>query len=436
MTRPSRRARASVEAKLWAVERALILQGDVAAARAAFDLELGKQRAKARLDEDDAASFERRARALEDAFSRGDAAVRAYADAHGLAGTSLTTTDRGARIVRLVAETFPGHVNYAYVIDVDGNRAMLDVGTGLYSSRRDLVEGMQVASRVYGGNIAPETIDVVLISHGHIDHFGDAAWWKKASGAPVWVHELDARVLENFRERAILTGRDMRAWLGGVGLPRQDVDGLVSMYLQDKDAYAPVAVDRRLRHGDLLFSDRARVIHTPGHCPGHVCLRIDDALLVADQVLVPITPHVTPQALNPHNGLERYLFGLGRLLREKGVRFVLPAHYEPIDDLHARIVESAEDHVDKLRRTVDACRTGATIAEVADALFGRQEGYGVLLALLEAGTHVEYLHQLGALIVDDLDALVRDPGAPVRYRATEVAASTTDRDGHAMMGGG
>jgi glyoxylase-like metal-dependent hydrolase (beta-lactamase superfamily II) len=436
VTSSSRRARASVESKLWGLERALVLGGDAAAATTAVDDATKKAQAKGRLSEDDAAAFARRRARLADAFATGDAAVQAYAGEHGLGGTRLTTTNQGARVLRLVAETLPGHVNYVYVVEIGGERVLFDVGTGMMDSRADLLAGMQVAKIAHGFDVRPEDIDVVFVSHGHIDHFGDAAWWKRTTGAPVWVHELDARVLENFRERAVLTGRDMRAWLGGVGLPRDEVDALVDMYLSGKDAFEHTGVDRRLQHGDVLFAGRGRVIHTPGHCPGHVCLRVDDALLVGDQVLTPITPHITPQALNPHNGLERYLFGLARLLREQGVRHVLPAHYEPIEDLHARIMGCAEDHVDKLRRTVVACGAGATIAEVAEALFGKQEGYAVLLALLEAGTHVEYLHQLGALVVDDLERIVLDPEAPIRYRATETAGETTDRAGHAMVGGG
>jgi glyoxylase-like metal-dependent hydrolase (beta-lactamase superfamily II) len=438
-TKGSRRARASLEAKLWAVERAFALGGDVATARATWDAALAKRIGRGEIDGDDAGLFDRRVAHLYDAFTTGFEAVTAYGAQHGIAGVRAIETNKGARIVRLVAETLPGHVNYAYVLDIDGQRVLFDVGTGLFGSRQELLDGMTIAARYFGARAAqPADIDLVFVSHGHIDHFGDAAWWKKASGAPVWVHELDARVLENFTERAVLTGRDMRLWLSGSGVDAAEVDRLVEMYLSGKDQFTSVPVDRRLRHGDRLFHDRARVIHTPGHCPGHVCLRVDDALLVGDQVLSPITPHITPQALNPHNGLERYLFGLGRLMLEDGVAHVLPAHYDPIPDLRARIMGCAEDHVEKLKRTVDACRSGATIADVAATLFGAQEGYSVLLALLEAGTHVEYLHQLGALVVNDLDAVQRDPNAAIRYVATEAAAETAEASlqGQAVLGGG
>jgi hypothetical protein len=44
-------------------------------------------------------------------------------------------------------------------------------------------------------------------------------------------------------------------------------------------------------------------------------------------------------------------------------------------------------------------------------MFGEQDGYSRILALDEAGAHVEYLHQLGRLRIANLDAVAsaRDP---------------------------
>ena len=73
----------------------------------------------------------------------------------------------------------------------------------------------------------------------------------------------------------------------------------------------------------------------------------------------PITPHLSPQALHPGNGIERYVSGIGKLAREEGVRHVLPAHFDPIPDLGARVREIAEDHAARLQRVADVCARGA-----------------------------------------------------------------------------
>lgn len=58
-----------------------------------------------------------------------------------------------------------------------------------------------------------------------------------------------------------------------------------------------------------------------------------------------------------------------------------------------------------------------TMAEVSQALFGEVHGYNVLLALEEAGAHVEYLYQRGLLGVENLEEVGRAvQPLPVRYR--------------------
>jgi hypothetical protein len=58
-----------------------------------------------------------------------------------------------------------------------------------------------------------------------------------------------------------------------------------------------------------------------------------------------------------------------------------------------------------------------TILEISQALFGEVHGYNALLALEEAGAHVEYLYQRGQLGIDNLDELESNAEpAPIRYR--------------------
>ena len=46
-----------------------------------------------------------------------------------------------------------------------------------------------------------------------------------------------------------------------------------------------------------------------------------------------------------------------------------------------------------------------TVAEISMYLFGKVEGYTILLALEEAGAHVEYLYQRGFLEIINLNEL-------------------------------
>jgi hypothetical protein len=56
-----------------------------------------------------------------------------------------------------------------------------------------------------------------------------------------------------------------------------------------------------------------------------------------------------------------------------------------------------------------------TVQEVTNAMYPKVQGFDVLLALEEAGAHVEYLYQHGRLEVTNLDEVEREENPPLRY---------------------
>jgi len=95
----------------------------------------------------------------------------------------------------------------------------------------------------------------------------------------------------------------------------------------------------------------------------------------------------------------------------EGVRLALGGHEEPIPDLPSRVDAIIAFHRERLAAVKAACAEPRTVVEVARALFGAQEGYGVILAIEEAGAHVEYLHERGQLRIVNVEeiAVARDP---------------------------
>ena len=58
-----------------------------------------------------------------------------------------------------------------------------------------------------------------------------------------------------------------------------------------------------------------------------------------------------------------------------------------------------------MKLTLEFLTKPHTIAEVSEELFGSVNGYNVLLAIEEAGAHVEYLHQRGRLRIVNVDEM-------------------------------
>jgi glyoxylase-like metal-dependent hydrolase (beta-lactamase superfamily II) len=157
------------------------------------------------------------------------------------------------------------------------------------------------------------------------------------------------------------------------------------------------------------------VHHVPGHCPGLVCLQVHDVLLTSDHVLARITPHQFPQAITPFAGLEHYFQSLAKIRKLEGIDYALGGHEEPILDLRTRIDEIESFHRNRLTRVLEICESPHSVDGIAKALFPPQESYGVILALDEAGAHVEYLHALGRLRVDNLDEVAGTDDPVFRY---------------------
>jgi glyoxylase-like metal-dependent hydrolase (beta-lactamase superfamily II) len=105
------------------------------------------------------------------------------------------------------------------------------------------------------------TLKQILVTHGHIDHVGGALKLKRLTGAPIFLNENDLPQLEMMDTQA--------AWLGIVRPETAPPDGTLT------DG-ATVGLEH--------FP--AKVLHTPGHTQGSVCLHFAPLkLLVAGDTL-------------------------------------------------------------------------------------------------------------------------------------------------------
>jgi glyoxylase-like metal-dependent hydrolase (beta-lactamase superfamily II) len=93
------------------------------------------------------------------------------------------------------------------------------------------------------------TVTNILLTHAHLDHVTGVAKAKQALGVPVWLHADDNFLYERVVEQGQMFGLRV-------------------------DAQPPI--DRFYEgEGPLRFGRyQVRVLHTPGHCPGGVCLAV------------------------------------------------------------------------------------------------------------------------------------------------------------------
>jgi len=101
----------------------------------------------------------------------------------------------------------------------------------------------------------------VINTHGHSDHTAGNEAIKAATGARILIHELDAKRLEAFLNKTF------SRILGGKGSPGPDV------LLKDNDIVE-------------IGKINLKVLHTPGHTPGCICLYADGNIFTGDTLFV------------------------------------------------------------------------------------------------------------------------------------------------------
>ncbi len=106
-------------------------------------------------------------------------------------------------------------------------------------------------------SLADCKVVLVVNTHCHCDHSGGNAGVMKATGAPLAIHEAELPLLESIEQQGILFGVPFKA--------------------------SP-APDRYLKEGDVVRvgSVELKVLHAPGHSPGHIVLVGDGFAIVGD----------------------------------------------------------------------------------------------------------------------------------------------------------
>lgn len=99
-------------------------------------------------------------------------------------------------------------------------------------------------------------LEAILITHGHFDHIGGAAFFKKKFGAKIYMSKDD----EDFIDNPLKISRRFEKFT-------------VDVYVKDGDVLD-------------LCSNKIKVIATPGHSLGGVCYLVDNVIFCGDTIFL------------------------------------------------------------------------------------------------------------------------------------------------------
>ncbi len=306
-----------------------------------------------------------------------------------------------------------GRVN-VYLIE-DEPLTLVDAGPNSGTSFDELQRGLE--SR----GAALEDVELVILTHQHIDHLGLVGLVAARSGAEVAALDVAVPFVERFSEEAQADDDFAREVMLRHGIPEDVVSALQSVSRAFRAWGARADVTRVLTHGDAIeLRDRSlEVFHRPGHSPSDTVF-LDSSrkiLIAADHLLARISsnPLIT-RARDGSTGRQRalmtYLESLAQT-REMDVDLVLPGHGDPIHDHRALIDERFRMHrrrAEKLHGLI--AERPRSAYELAQALWGNIAVTQAYLTLSEVLGHTD-------ILLDEGRVAEAEDGGIVRFEAVE-----------------
>jgi glyoxylase-like metal-dependent hydrolase (beta-lactamase superfamily II) len=289
-----------------------------------------------------------------------------------------------------------GRVNI-YLIE-DDPLTLLDAGPNSGTSLDELQRG------IAGLGHALEDIELVILSHQHIDHLGLVSLVAAHSGADVAAIDIAVPYVENYSQEAQAEDDFAYEMMLRHGIPYDVATALRSVSRAFQAWGARADVTRVLRDGeDLKLRDRTlRVHHRPGHSPTDTVFhdRERGILIAADHLLKHISSN--PLITRPRDGsgerpqsLVIYMNSM-RATREMEVGMVLPGHGDPIVDHRALIDERFALHerrAAKIHRLI--VERPRSAYDLAQALWGNIAVTQAYLTLSEVLGHMDVLLNAG-----------------------------------------
>ena len=255
-----------------------------------------------------------------------------------------------------------------------------------------------------------EDLELVILTHQHIDHLGLIEIIANRSGAQVAAIDVAVERMRNFSDDAELDDEFAGSLMRRYGIPEDVVTALRTVSRSFRGWGAHAEVSRPLRDGELLeLRDRSlEVQHRPGHSPSDTLFWDAERriLIAADHLLGHISSNpllARPLDDSPQRprALVNYLASLRRT-RELPAQIVLPGHGEVVTDHRTLIDERLAMHrrrANKLRGLI--AERPRSAYELAQELWGNVAVTQAFLTISEVVGHVDLL--IGAGLVREVE---------------------------------
>jgi glyoxylase-like metal-dependent hydrolase (beta-lactamase superfamily II) len=302
---------------------------------------------------------------------------------------------------------WPGvpHCN-AWAVAAGDGFVLFDTGMHQPDSLADLERALAMC------DLRLEEVRLIVCTHAHSDHYGQAATIVERTGCELWMHPnhrhmtqmaehpdaVFARRIEIARHSGV-PEEPLRRYASERPVPESGIAGVIE---PDRDLLPGVTVNTALGAWE--------VYETPGHAPSHVCLfQPERRLLISgDHLLGRISLHF--EFGSSPDPVGEFLNSLD-VVERLGARLCLPGHGRTFTDVHAHIEGNRKLVAERLASVLDALSgEPLTAFEVVPRVFGASiSAENVRWLLSEVLCYLGHLHAIGRV--------TPIPGEPQRWTA-------------------
>jgi glyoxylase-like metal-dependent hydrolase (beta-lactamase superfamily II) len=306
-----------------------------------------------------------------------------------------------------------GPVNACAIEEAGGGYTLFDCGISTEEGRAALLKGLDEH------RLKLDDLKRIIVSHGHIDHYGNAQFLAEKTGARVQVHRHDEEKISGDGRWNKQLERTFDYYVS-LGVPKDTLTAMLEMasrnrpYIQqvDRDRIDHLADGQRFGFKHLELE----LMHLPGHTPGLVCLwSAKHKLFFADDhVLARVSPNplldlTLGSGATKFRALSSYLVS-AKKVRDMEIDVVVPGH-GPCFKNHQPLLDGLFGFYAKRQDKLLASIQGKpqTPFELMHVLFPRVDVSRIYLMLSEVLGNLE--------VMEDHGRIRREPSELIRFAA-------------------
>jgi len=314
------------------------------------------------------------------------------------------------RLPLSLPSSFQSYIN-SYLVKGNNEHLLIDTGWNTDEAFDSLKKQLADIS------INLEDISQIVVTHAHPDHYGLGGKLRELYGTKLALHYREKDFIDSRYVNMDELLQQMAQWLQVNGVPPDELAELQTASLGMAKFVAPRLPDITLYGGETITTGHfsLKVLWTPGHAPGHVCLYepTQKILFSGDHILPTITSHVGLHPQTSSNPLGDYFDSLNQL-KQLDVKLVLPGHEYPFTDFKLRLEEIMQHHKQRNSEILSALNANPKTAyQIATEITWMSDTNGVSwdklsswdkrMAILETLSHLEAMRATG-----EVDKFTRD----------------------------